>query len=1439
MMRRLHGTAIAVALVLAGTAGAADYFVSPNGCDKAEGTLMKPWRTIQHAADVAKAGDVVTIRGGTYREWVKPANAGRAGVPIVYQAAKGEKVVITGADPVGNGERGLGNGWKKRQDGLWTTRVRYDSFGGLNPFTDFINGDWFNSRGPCFRTRLIQDGKPLELHTRDFILGHGGQIRSGHAVLIQGMVYGTIVAAFDKDPNVSVPELIVRPACFYPVVEHRDYITLRGITFVNAGPNWAPPTSEQTAIVGTNWSKGWVIEDCEVHGAECSGITLGKYGDEFDNVGPTAQNYHKTIMRAISNGLDRVGHHLVRRCRITDCGQVGICGSLGAVFSTIDDCDISYCHWKKPYGGAEMGGIKIHGAVDFTVSNCRIHHCGSVAGIWLDWMAQGTHIVGNRFWANSRDLYFEVNHGPILVEGNDFLSGYALNACSQSTAFVGNRILGYYRYRNDKRRTPIFKPHSVALDSLDKVVCGQGAFIFINNILGNDPHFKDEAHASRYENNWMIPAACWEVDETTGACTIMPHADSRKPDFKPVAARNLGQALFAEQSYPELVKGGIPHGIPAIAVTTNATDYVPPSIVFDVPAADENGVMVLGNGEVGATAWIGEDGTLHTVLQRTDSWNEGGQHVKVGAIDYETGARVDAGTFRQVLSLASGTFEADWKSGGKPVSLHYRVQNGREPFVVCDVRGAQARAKVVNWRLWPEGTREMSGDDNGLGNQFPPKLPGGKLLTFAINSDQLVPGGWCHVNRRETVDKLMGLYDRYQATADLGKPEFLKDRAFGGVTREYKEGNRILFVSAVSSFRPCKDAIEWLRLTNGLLDEKGWGLEGEAGKRAAHKAAWEEFWARSHIEVTPSGGTRGGGRPFFEYPYNPNLPVSYGRNSRGGNVFSGTLEVDPASRVGKDGLFFKARFNTNDAQSGQRLFDNVTPNRGDGSLVDLYRGRLRLLVRDKQFYHPKKVASGRDVSIQVTVSPHGDVEMVMDGVKYTGSLVQSGASGACGPCSARTCAAVMRAWAAQRYVSACVSSGTLPNRFNGSLFTISHEGNPDYRRWGNGYWWQNTRLTYYPMFAAGDFDLLQPLFRLYVGLADFNCRRTKKYLGHGGAFFPECMQPWGDHFTNCYGMRDWAKRADKLQDARWHKYEWVGQLELCLMLLDYRAWTLDDDYFAKTALPAIREYVRYFDEHYGLDASGRYLMTPSQACETWWDCTNPMPEIAGLHRVVDRLLALPDKLLADSDRELFARIRTRIPDLPTRRLPDGRTVWAAADKYATCRNGELPELYCVFPFRLCSFEKPNAEQGRATYAVRSKKSYVGWCQDELFAAYLGMAEEAQKHLVDRVLTNSPKKYRWPAYWGPNYNWMPDQDAGGNIQNILQSMLMQCDDGKIYLAPAWPKTWNCSFRLHAPGRTRIEGRIEDGTVKDLVVTPASRRADVVIARNFTVPKVREK
>ena len=70
----------AVLALLAGGTGqvlAANFYVGGDGAsDRNPGTASQPFATIQKAAGVAAAGDVVNIRPGIYRETVVPANSG-------------------------------------------------------------------------------------------------------------------------------------------------------------------------------------------------------------------------------------------------------------------------------------------------------------------------------------------------------------------------------------------------------------------------------------------------------------------------------------------------------------------------------------------------------------------------------------------------------------------------------------------------------------------------------------------------------------------------------------------------------------------------------------------------------------------------------------------------------------------------------------------------------------------------------------------------------------------------------------------------------------------------------------------------------------------------------------------------------------------------------------------------------------------------------------------------------------------------------------------------------------------------------------------------------------------------------------------------------------------------------------------------------------------
>ncbi len=422
---------------------------------------------------------------------------------------------------------------------------------------------------------------------------------------------------------------------------------------------------------------------------------------------------------------------------------------------------------------------------------------------------------------------------------------------------------------------------------------------------------------------------------------------------------------------------------------------------------------------------------------------------------------------------------------------------------------------------------------------------------------------------------------------------------------------------------------------------------------------------------------------------------------------------------------------------------------------------------------------------------------------------------------------VTRGYILQRFVNACAGRGAYPIKFNGSIFTVDEdgaEGFADYRRWGPGYWWQNTRLPYMSMAATGDLDLMRAFFDMYSGLLPLCRYRTKLYFGHGGAYFPECINFWGIVFPETWGDKTLAEMPERIQASGYHKYEWVGGLEMAAMMLEYFSYTRDEAFLREKALPFTAAVLTFFDEHYGVGPDGKLDMTPSQALETWWDCTNPMPEVAGLHYLVKMAKTLPAASLPDDFKSLTARLEAKLPPIPTREV-DGQKMLAPAGRFAKKQNVENPELYAVYPFRLYGIGKPDIELAVRALDRREDRGHFGWRQDDIFMALLGLTGQARKGLVERV-SQWDKRHRFPAFWGPNYDWTPDQDHGGVLMKTLQLMLLQCEDRDIRLLPAWPADWDADFKLRAPFSTVIEGRVRGGKIVRLSVTPGARKKDLV-------------
>lgn len=459
------------------------YHVSKSGSDGNKGTEKAPFLTIQKAADLAEAGDKVVVHEGVYREWVKPENGGLSdSCRIVYEAAAGERVVIKGSERIAGWSHVAGNVWKVRLDNSF--------FKDFNPYTHTVNGDWIVApldykvhtgevylNGVSFyeAASLEEIYEPVkrEASLLETWGGRRERILKPEDTLYQWFCEAdaentTIYANFQgADPNAEEVEINVRKACFFSKKTGLNYITVRGFEMMHAATSWAPPTAMQEGLLGVNWSKGWVIENNVIHDSKCSGISIGKEGSTGDNdftkyhIKPGYQHQMEAVFKArnIGWGKERIGSHVIRNNVIYDCGQNGIVGHLGCVFSEIYGNEIYNIAVKHEFYGHEIAGIKLHAAIDVQIHHNYIHDC--TLGTWLDWQAQGTRVSGNIYDGNDRDLMVEVTHGPYLVDNNIFTSAYAFDNAAQGGAYVNNLCCGFTNhYPVLDRATPYHLPHS-------------------------------------------------------------------------------------------------------------------------------------------------------------------------------------------------------------------------------------------------------------------------------------------------------------------------------------------------------------------------------------------------------------------------------------------------------------------------------------------------------------------------------------------------------------------------------------------------------------------------------------------------------------------------------------------------------------------------------------------------------------------------------------------------------------------------------------------------------------------------------------------------------------------------------------------------------------------------------------------------------------------
>jgi len=436
-----------------------------------------------------------------------------------------------------------------------------------------------------------------------------------------------------------------------------------------------------------------------------------------------------------------------------------------------------------------------------------------------------------------------------------------------------------------------------------------------------------------------------------------------------------------------------------------------------------------------------------------------------------------------------------------------------------------------------------------------------------------------------------------------------------------------------------------------------------------------------------------------------------------------------------------------------------------------------------------------------------------------------------------------------RYMLGCNARGQWPTKFNGGLFTFdpeyvyaSRDGqagteeyrlSPDFRNWGGGvHTAQNQRLVYWPMLKSGDLDLLLPQLDFYLNIYKNAEERSRLYWGHEGACLTEQIENYGLPCYPEYGTKRPEGFDPGMERNAWLEYEWDTCLEFCMMALEAHRQSsipnsqfsiLDSQFSIDRYLPMIVSCLRFFDEHYQylanrrgakrLDGQGKLVLYPGSGGETYKGAYNATSTIAALRTVTEAMLQT-DMVRQDSALLAFhSSLLSRLPDITVR---DGMI--APALHYERVQNVESTQLYPVFPWRMYGVGRPGLDVARRTYTSDSLavkfRSHIGWKQDLIWAACLGMTDEASR-LLQLKMGDGP--HRFPAFWGPGYDWTPDHNWGGSGMIGMQEMLLQEVGDTLYLFPAWPKQWDVRFKLHASRGTVVEAELKDGkaTVK---VTP---------------------
>ncbi|MBO9610154.1 MAG: carbohydrate binding domain-containing protein [Paenibacillaceae bacterium] len=515
-------------------AEAATYHVAVTGDDGNDGTSGTPFRTINHAAQLAQPGDTVIVHAGTYRETVKPARGGTSdGDRITYRAASGETVYIKGSEQV------PAAAWKHDTGNVYYAVLDAAAFGDYNPFTvplsKPVSTMATTKDNSTLRTlgEVFANGTPLnEVDAIKNVYSTGNSWKASADGL-------TVFANFGgANPITSgmLTEINAREQIFAPDVYGLGFITVDGFRFEHAANQfpykfWDVNGNPQKGAISTSGGHNWIIRNNTVRYAKSIGIDFGYQGGKpVEDAGYTAANFYE-----MTGG---VGRHLIENNVVSYSGSTGIMGMWGP-FSTIIGNVVENSNRFQFEQGYESAGIKTHFFFDGLIQDNLIRNNGKMAGVWLDNTSQGARVTGNVFVKNSNAIYTEISQGPILIDNNVMIDSPMEHSSSEGVTVVHNMfytsssIAHLVDYTDASNRiTSAFVPHTI--DNTGRKIDPVAHIRYYNNILigkGNEI----PAETTRVRGNDSDVNALYDGATATSGYEGRSHASTQATLFSYVS----------------------------------------------------------------------------------------------------------------------------------------------------------------------------------------------------------------------------------------------------------------------------------------------------------------------------------------------------------------------------------------------------------------------------------------------------------------------------------------------------------------------------------------------------------------------------------------------------------------------------------------------------------------------------------------------------------------------------------------------------------------------------------------------------------------------------------------------------------------------------------------------------------------------------------------